>query len=586
MIKFMRSAVVAVACLFAGVGAWAGVFVQEAGDAPTYAAELFGAGSDALKADYPTCEDAASGLGSPKATCDTDGTPGVSEAEAMSSSVKSRPWVRLHFTINADIAGGDGGVDVVPPSAVSTTNVTSASQGTVTFSLSEGAQFADTVSSNDLILSATPDANATASVDEGGDVGDSSVTFLLDFDAPVADNATFTFVLPRLQNLSALANPMKKVTVTTTTRATTGTGFPSGSVQHYCRTAVVPDVGGDTDEAAMDACDDTMGAGGIAKAKIVAMSADAVALSKPENQLGDDSVRIDIDNRGNLVKNTAKLSGLPNPHNPNTFYVGGDAAAQLASMVLSVRTMSGGAPILQTSGAIVDYGLAGVFNVTVTGTGGLFGAGDRVFVNWNDKSGWWEARTIDNGESLTISGDMATFAGLSIDSDDRADRPIGVYYIPGGKMDLQHGTLLTTRATVNYTPSTANDEDAREAKTELRFAGVAGAIRAYAIPQSGNGKGDMANVRVRCESASGCRVFLECWDDMGMRSFGEAGMIAGYALAKWDSMAIEDVIDIEDAMSRHSCRVLSVGMVTVQQLTRDGSSGTLVNNTFVGRDDN
>ena len=573
-----------VACLFAGVGAWAGVFVQEAGDAPTYAAELFGAGSDALKADYPTCEDAALGPVSPKATCDADGDGSLSIAESESASVKSKPWVRLHFTIDANIPGGADGVAVVPAASTSAENVSGTSQGTVTFSLSEGAQFADTVSSNDLRLSTEPAVNGTASVVDGGEAGDSSVTFGLTFSAAISDNATLTFILPRLKNLSALANPAKKIMVTTTTRATAGTGFPTGDVmQHYCRTDVVP-AEGDTSAAAADACMDAAGASGVAKARIVAMSADAVALSKPANRVGDESVRINIDDRSNLVKNTGALSGLPNPHNPNTFYVGADAAAQLASMTLSVKTEDGGAPILQTNGDIVDYGLAGVLNVTVMGTGGLFSPDDRVFVNWNDKAGWWEGRSIDNGESLTISGDMATLAGLSIDSDDRAERPIGVYYIPGGKTELQHGTVLTTTATVNYTPSTAKDEDAREAKTELRFAGVAGAIMAYAIPFDGNGKGDMANVRVRCEAAAGCRVFLECWDDMGMRSFGEAGMIAGDALARWDSAAIEEVLGIDEATSRHSCRVLSAGSVTVQQLTRDGTSGTLVNNTYVGKD--
>ncbi|MDE0692962.1 MAG: hypothetical protein OXI55_12075 [Gammaproteobacteria bacterium] len=498
----------------------------------------------------------------------------------MSTTEKSKPWVRLHFTTDAGIAGGTAGVDVVPTAAVSDANVTATSQGTVKFSLSEGAQFADTVSSNDLMISTTPAANATASVQEGGNAGDSSVTFLLAFTDAITDNSTFTFVLPRLQNLSALANPSKKVTVSTTTRATAGTGFPTGGVQYYCRTAVVPADGTDTDEAAADACDDSKryGEGGIAPAKIVAMSADAVALSKPANRLGDASVRIDIDDRGHLVKNTARLSGLPNPHNPNTFYVGEDAAAQLASMMLSVKTEDDGAPILQTSGDIVDYGLAGVLNVTVS-TSAMFGEDDRIFVNWNDKGGWWEGRTIDNGESLTVSADMATFDGLSIDSDDRAERPIGVYYIPGGKMDLQHGTVITTTATVNYTPNTAKDEDAREAKVELRFQGVAGAVKAYAIPHSG--AIDKANLRVRCEAAAGCRVFLECWDDMGMRNFGEAGMIAGSALMKWNAMEIEDVIGVSEPTSRHSCRVLSVGSVSVQQLTRDGNSGTLVNNTHV-----
>ena len=50
MIKFMRSAVVVVACLFAGVGAWAAEVHVESG--PTYASELFGPGHGSIK-EYP-----------------------------------------------------------------------------------------------------------------------------------------------------------------------------------------------------------------------------------------------------------------------------------------------------------------------------------------------------------------------------------------------------------------------------------------------------------------------------------------------------------------------------------------------------
>ena len=46
---------------------------------------------------------------------------------------------------------------------------------------------------------------------------------------------------------------------------------------------------------------------------------------------------------------------------------------------------------------------------------------------------------------------------------------------------------------------------------------------------------------------------------------------------------IEEAVLIEEGMatSRHSCRVLATGMPSVQTLVRDGSSGTLVNNTYV-----
>ena len=149
-------------------------------------------------------------------------------------------------------------------------------------------------------------------------------------------------------------------------------------------------------------------------------------------------------------------------------------------------------------------------------------------------------------------------------------------------MSINHGAKINLTAMVDYSDPSAIDEAPKSTSTEFKFEGVASEVRAYAIPFDGNGKGDMANVRVRCEVSAGCRVFLECWDDMGMRSFGEAGMIAGGALARWDSAAIEGVLGIDEATSRHSCRILSAGMVRVQQLTRDGTSGTLVNNTYIG----
>ena len=79
--------------------------------------------------------------------------------------------------------------------------------------------------------------------------------------------------------------------------------------------------------------------------------------------------------------------------------------------------------------------------------------------------------------------------------------------------------------------------------------------------------------------ASQCRVFLECWDDMGMRSFGESDPIAEGAIDVLDSMGIEAAAMISDASTRHSCRVLATGAPSVQTLVR--SDGTLVNNSYV-----
>ena len=608
---------VVVACV-AGFGASAGVFVQEAGDAPTYASELFGSGSDALTIQYPTCADAELGAAHPKATCDvSNDDTDLTDAEAMSTSVRSKPWVKLYFSTNGTIANGTDQVtfDTRPGAATVTSDAPAeGAAGEISFKLSLGV-FAETVGSGALTSS---DENATISIANGGAVGDDSVTFLVTMSGgALDDDATFTFVLPRLKGLSALGlGHVTNSSVSVTTRGTQGTNFPTGGVgTYYCP------VDGDSDAtpavAASDACmEETSNT--TARARVVVKDDEAVLFSHVDEaaspNTGDNAVRINIDDRTMLRANAWSGpygAGVSNPYRPNTHHVtDGDGqvpAARLIDLSLTVRSKAGTAPLLQWDGSKVDSDLAGVLDVDVTGDRGLFAEDDRVFVNFGPSSdtGHWATgfggattiRAIDSGEALTVDGNMASFTvgGLSIDpgdvdeDDPEEARRIGVFYIPGGKSEVAHGTMLRTVAVVNYTRATTADEEAVRQTAELRLHGVDDELKAYAIPFDGNGKGDNANVRIRCESGdtfSGgeqCRAFLECWDDMGMRSFGEVmPAIMENSLVTLNAMEIEDVLGIEDgAMSRHSCRVLATGLPSVQTLVRDGTSGTLVNNSFV-----
>ena len=243
--------------------------------------------------------------------------------------------------------------------------------------------------------------------------------------------------------------------------------------------------------------------------------------------------------------------------------------------------------LFDLDGDPIDEGLRGVLSIKATGTRGLFNDGDKMFLDY-DKNG-----EPGSGESIDISADSDTgvSGSFSVDpdkSDSFTEAGVGqftVYYMPGGKESINHGAKINLTAMVDYSDPSARDEKDATNSSTLDFDGVGAALKAYAIPHSTNGTGDKGNVRVRCEQPSpgttDCRVFVECWDDMGMRGFGEAPMVAGNNLTKWDSAAIESVTGLEPS-SRLSCRVLSRGMVTVQQLTRDGNSGTLVNNTYVG----
>ena len=235
-------------------------------------------------------------------------------------------------------------------------------------------------------------------------------------------------------------------------------------------------------------------------------------------------------------------------------------------------------------GQVVDAGLRGTLTMKAEGTRGLFNEDDMLFIDY-DKNGKMGA-----GEGIAIDGMMAMGEALSIDADKSESFSGGtgafkVFYMPGGKGAINHGSMIKLTAMVNYSDPTAIDETPRGSATTLNFDGVGNPVMAYAIPHSTNGTGDKANVRVRCEQAApgadACRVFAECWDDMGNRGFGEGPMIAENNVMVANSAAVEMITGLEP-MSRISCRVLSRGMVTVQQLTRDGNSGTLVNNTYVG----
>ena len=578
-----------VACLVAGMGAWAVKFEQDVANQVTYATELFGATSDARAIQYPV-------------TSDTDDT-------------------RLHpmVTLTAKAAAVEGTAQ----------QLGAGESGEITFSLSSGAQFATTVGSDALTFLTAADASAgTVSIVSGGAKGDSSVTFgvMVGETAALDVGATLKFTVPRIQNLSALGSPFtNSVSISATARRTGGPGtladnahpFPTGEVLGFNGTddnhdGMVND--DDDDPATMDTPNTCGRANSYGPCRVIISDANAVTLSlndtdgdtpgvQPAMRTGDGSSRIAIDGRTMLVANSwgDVLRGDEGPYDSNTrAVVGQPFAAPIGDLVLTVNTASAAGTIYQWDGMPVDNDIAGVLNVMVTG---YFSEGDMAFVNFNETADFrWDGygrRMIDSGEALTLDADMMEFSfttgGLSIDPDDvitkgstSATRHLAVYYIPAGKEELSHGSTVGLSAMINYTPPTAQDESAVRSRTELRYHGVAGEIQAYAIPFEGNGKGDTGNVRIRCESGDAfsdgaeCRAFLECWDDMGMRAFGEVKpAIPARGLKTVQTGDIEMIVGATDPTSRHSCRVLATGDASVQVLVRDGSSGTLVNNTTV-----
>ena len=566
-----KHADVVVACLFAGVGAW-GAKVTVSNGGTIYASELFGPGHGSPM--YPTG----------KAPMAVLTIPANEAAEGDSPAVDHSGSVEVTFTLthgamfNSNVSGlvwdentsldGDDDGDAMDDDYV-------AAPGTV------------------------------ASIKSGGRKGNTSITITLE--AAVADGQegrlstngiNIGFELPQLANLGALG-------VANSLDASTRNDQPA----IYMQASVTRLVSG----AFTTNTNLPLTGGPPGFAVPVVHSRDSVTVTAMATTDGMKTILIDGDSAFKAVKgankdgyvNLATVRITTKPLDPNSETKGEDrkvvgyikasdeedAAADEEVFSRSI-TPKTAVPydIRGMDGEEVDAGLRGTLTVSATGTRELFNEDDMLFIDY-DKNG-----KMGPGEAITIDGASAMGSALSIDADDAQSDSFdkggmgvfSVYYMPGGKGDINHGAEINLVASVDYSDPSANDEKDANASNTLNFDGVGMPIKAYAIPHSTNLIGDKGNLRVRCEEpapgAEACRVFLECWGDAGTetRGFGEVeGGVPANGVKVWNGEAIEGVTGIEPT-SRHSCRVLSKGMVTVQQLTRDGNSQTLVNNTFVG----
>ena len=556
-----KHALVVVACV-AGFGAW-GTATFEVKDAPTYAAELFG--SDAAP-EYPK----------------------------EGSHENKVPMVVLTIPATADgppAVDNNGGADI-------------------TFTLTGGATFAGSIgtlmydgNASDDNEAADPSTASEAAVIAGGRTGNDSVTIRIG-EGGVEESGrgltnspqTVSFVLPKLSNLQHLATG-GAIYVTASSVRTSGS-FADGDLRTTSGGAMKNAAGTSVGAPAIKSVNAvTLALMATDSASIVIDGDSAFKAIKVKGgtlKLGTVTVtsknkivhREGMDAKGpmgtgevicsNIDADSGALSGC------------NEAIATPATGVVTENAED----IYDRDGDVIDEGLRGTINLMATGSRGLFNEDDMIFLDYdnNGKKG--------AGEELVGTGASKMLAeALSADPDDGGAFSGGkgtfnVYYTPGGKGMINHDSTIKLTATLMYSDPGAVDEKPAMGMTTLNFDGVSGDIKAYAIPHSTNGNGDKGNVRVRCEQgipdADGdpmCRVFLECWNDMGDRLFDEAPMIAEDSLARWSGADIENVIGDMDPSTRHSCRVLSKGEVSVQQLTRDGSSSTLVNNTYVGTND-
>ena len=607
MIKFMRSAVVVVACLFAGVGAWA----TKVDVAPTYtyASELFGSGHDAIEYGAD---------GNPMVTLTIPGdSTGVDADDTDTADVDERITMmgRLHngeaeitFMLTAGVF--DANVDGLmwDPDGPARNDPDNTTEQAATVC---GADAANDLGCGDAV--AAP--GTVASIISGGRKGDNSITIKIEaataggggdatsFDSTLTDDngrnadqtQLITFELPELDELTVLATDKKTVGLLATSRIVSGAFTDGLLTKKTVKGQETPDprtVLTGVNAVSVSISDDNEHAIGIDdvekteqmaflylkganKAGFVKL-ADVTIETATERSISDEVKAT----KAELMYTIRAGGTVPDGDDPN------------AQRIYSLPSPGKGAvahEILDLNGEEIDAGLRGTLTITAVGSRSLFNEGDVLFVDYDGDG------EMGDSEGIDIDGDMAEGTALSIDPDDSDSFEGGtgtfsVYYMAGGEEHINHGAMIDVTASVDYSDPSANDEKDVMSTTTLNFDGVGNPVMAYAIPHSTNGTGDKGNVRIRCEDAPPamdedeedmCRVFLECWDDMGTRGFGEAPMIAEDNVAVWCGEAIEGVTDMEPT-SRHSCRVLSKGMVTVQQLTRDGNSGTLVNNTYVG----
>ena len=586
-----KHALVVVACLVAGVGAWATEVTV--GPVYTYASELFGDGHATLE--YPT----------------TTGAPMVS------------------LTIPMNSPADESVTPAKPRGAQGTSHM---GEVEVTFTLDAG-EFDGNISElrweEDLMADADTDTDEIADNDyvvapgtivsilDGGRDGDNFIKIKIEAgidsgldsveeDASRRDankHQRIRFALPELNELgdalSGAADKLKTVGLSASARIISG-AFSDGALirdtkgnpdkapvlhsQNAVTVAISPDSEqmiaiDDSKDGSMKAFNHLLGAkGGYVKL------ADVTIVSETKRVLEEE-----VKPTPAKIMYTSRAATLENGQRPDP-----DPDTGTIWSLPEGGTDPDSDYILDLDGTPVDAGLRGTLTISAAGTRGLFNDGDRMFVDYDGdgKSGDSEEIELDGkvgeGSALSIDPDKSdSFSGGDVSS----TGTFAVYYMAGGKGAINHESMITVTASVDYSDPSAKNEGAKSSTATLKFAGVGNPVMAYAIPHSANLNGDKGNVRVRCEEAppgdeEACRVFLECWDQMGNRGFGEAPMVGENMTAVWNGGDVEGVaVGLDEPTTRISCRVLSKGEVTVQQLTRDGHSNTLVNNTYVGESD-
>lgn len=427
----------------------------------------------------------------------------------------------------------------------------------LTFALSN-ARFASNVRTSKLDFSYVIDGGLMADVDvvskTGGNSGDSTVTFRVEADAdlPTASSTlSFPFELPELTGL----DPTKPVTVKVTMGGGGGTGWPSSDDEGVSGNVSVLT---------------------FASALTFSVTGDG---GRTEIPLAGGRTSFVTPNRATLGTVTTGLA---------------EAAACTSDDPIPA------ACILQSDGDVFRLGRgddgAGDLEIAIVGD---FRDGDMV---WLDVDG---DRTADASERLTmdangamtgafdlrdVTGNASAASGDAGDVDrEEGEATHTLYYTPNGQDALRPGEYRASFS-VDFGLDESADKPAQTNIHNTMYAlGPAGqaqpveAMRsAPAMPSPDVGATEIGNLRIKCESATPCQVYLECDDADGESWFAELDdPIDGRATLRLTSEDIAEVLGFdagEGWSDQLSCAILSSRDISVQVLTRTGN--VLVNHTY------
>ena len=237
--------------------------------------------------------------------------------------------------------------------------------------------------------------------------------------------------------------------------------------------------------------------------------------------------------------------------------------------------------------------------LVVSVTGEFHAMGDQVWLDLNSDNLPSAGELLSLNEGI-MSGrfNLNQVAGdaRSTGDSDEAQRQMeegvatrNLFFMPNGMETLRPATYTSTFSVDFNADSNADKRPTSQTHTTRYFVqegsnpvyiGDDLTRHAYAIPPLGSG--DEGNVRVKCETATECPLYLECDDAGGGSWFASlTAPIEPRATIQLSSADIAGALDVGEAgwTGRLSCAVMSTREISLQVLTRSG--GALINNTYV-----